>query len=345
MSGVSILNPISQIPIIICRTAYYSSARPPLQPRYTDNTGNGNSTTQSSSGSSHTPLIPVNLAYRALETRRGEEKKTKKKSTVIIHHSLLARKENWNPISEIINHTTHRKVVNVDARNHGESPHTNDMSLPLMASDITHLTKQMPIPGKISFIGHSMGGRVGIQLALTHPELIDKLIVVDSAIFVNENVKERWRKLRNACYALVDIQHQLWEVQGYERMGLANKAIENIITCKKDRANLLSNLILSDQPNADSLWRVNLQNYLAKPDHQMILRNGQNGNGNSKFEGQALFISGDRSKFTGKEDEEEIREVIPNAEFVWLKDCGHLLHVEKQKEFCERVVSFLEKNN
>ena len=64
-----------------------------------------------------------------------------------------------------------------------------------------------------------MGGRVGIQLALTHPELIDKLIVVDSAIFVNENVKERWRKLRNACYALVDIQHQLWEVQGYERMG------------------------------------------------------------------------------------------------------------------------------
>jgi len=326
-------------------TAYYSSARPPLQPRYTDN-GNG-STTQSSSGSSHTPLIPVNLAYRALETRRGKEEKTKRKSTVIIHHSLLARKENWNPISEIINHTTHRKVVNVDARNHGESPHTNDMSLPLMTSDIVHLTKQMPIPGKISFMGHSMGGRVGIQLALTYPELIDKLIVVDSAIFVNENVRERWTKLRNACYALVDIQHSLWEVQGYERMGLANKAIENIITCKKDRANLLSNLILSEQPNADSLWRVNMQNYLAHPDHQMILPNqdGQNGNGSSKFEGKALFISGDRSKFVGKQDEEEIRNVIPNAEIVWLKDCGHLLHVEKQKEFCERVVSFLEKNN
>ena len=97
MSG-PILNPMSQIPIIICRTAYYSSARPPLQPRYTDN---GNGTTQSSSGSSHTPLIPVNLAYRALETRRGKEEKTKRKSTVIIHHSLLARKENWNPISEV----------------------------------------------------------------------------------------------------------------------------------------------------------------------------------------------------------------------------------------------------
>ena len=88
-----------------------------------------------------------------------------------------------------------------------------------MTSDIVHLTKQMPIPGKISFMGHSMGGRVGIQLALTYPELIDKLIVVDSAIFVNENVRERWTKLRNACYALVDIQHSLWEVQGYERMG------------------------------------------------------------------------------------------------------------------------------
>ena len=73
---------------------------------------------------------------------------------------------------------------------------------------------------------------------------------------------------------------------------MANKAIENIITCKKDRANLLSNLILSEQPNADSLWRVNMQNYLAHPDHQMILPNqdGQNGNGSSKFEGKALFI-------------------------------------------------------
>ena len=73
---------------------------------------------------------------------------------------------------------------------------------------------------------------------------------------------------------------------------MANKAIENIITCKKDRANLLSNLILSEQPNADSLWRVNMQNYLAHPDHQMILPNqdGQNGNGSSKFEGKALYL-------------------------------------------------------
>ena len=59
----------------------------------------------------------------------------------------------------------------------------------------------------------------------------------------------------------------------------------------------------------------------------------------------SFSFSGDRSKFVGKQDEEEIRNVIPNAEIVWLKDCGHLLHVEKQKEFCERVVSFLEKNN
>ena len=84
----------------------------------------------------------------------------------------------------------------------------------------------------------------------------------------------------------------MWKEYDFYFKGLANKAIENIITCKKDRANLLSNLILSEQPNADSLWRVNMQNYLAHPDHQMILPNqdGQNGNGSSKFEGKALFI-------------------------------------------------------
>jgi pimeloyl-ACP methyl ester carboxylesterase len=61
------------------------------------------------------------------------------------------------------------------------------------------------------------------------------------------------------------------------------------------------------------------------------------------FEGRTLFINGDRSKFVAREDEAMIRKVFPNAEFAWLKDCGHLLHIDKQKEFCEKVIVFLEK--
>lgn len=170
-----------------------------------------------------TDYSPVNLSYRALECR-GAEREKQTKTPLIIHHSLYGRKENWNPISEIINRITMRKIINVDARNHGESPFTKEMSLPLMAKDLIHLTKQIKNGSdKFSFLGHSMGGRIGILLALMQPQLIDKLIIVDSSVLVNENSRRRWSALRQACSSLVKIEDRLKEAKGYERITLANK--------------------------------------------------------------------------------------------------------------------------
>ena len=167
---------------------------------------------------------PINLSYRALEWRGKEqrEKETRSKTPLLIHHSLYGRKENWNPISEIINRTTQRKVINVDGRNHGESPFTKEMSLPLMAKDIVHLMKQLK-EDKMSYLGHSMGGRIGILLALTQPQLIDRMIVVDSSVIVNENSRRRWSALRQACSSLMKIEDKLKNAHGYERLTIANK--------------------------------------------------------------------------------------------------------------------------
>lgn len=60
------------------------------------------------------------------------------------------------------------------------------------------------------------------------------------------------------------------------------------------------------------------------------------------FDGATLFINGDRSQFATREHEAAILKVFPNAEFAWFRDCGHLLHIDKQKEFCEKVITFLE---
>ena len=74
-----------------------------------------------------------------------------------------------------------RKVINVDARNHGESPHTKEMSLPLMTKDIFHLMRQCNFKDqlsngrKFSFMGHHMGGRIGMLLALTEPYKVRNL--------------------------------------------------------------------------------------------------------------------------------------------------------------------------
>ena len=130
-----------------------------------------------------------------------------------------------------------------------------------------------------------------------------------------------------------------------ERLNLASKTIENIVVNKHHRANLLSNLILSDKSNGESIWRHNISavmNFLSHPDLDFPTINKINKN-NATFEGPTLFINGDRSKFVSREDEKVIRRDFPNAEFIWLKDCGHLLHIDKQREFCEEVITFLEK--
>ena len=61
------------------------------------------------------------------------------------------------------------------------------------------------------------------------------------------------------------------------------------------------------------------------------------------FEGSSLSINGDRSQVVSRDHETAISKVFPNAEFVWLKDCGHRPHIELEKDFCENVITFLEK--
>ena len=125
----------------------------------------------------------------------------------------------------------------------------------------------------------------------------------------------------------------------FERLNYATDAISNILPGKIDRAHFLSNLILSDEGSNGKLWRVNLDSYLSHPEMICSLPDMNN----ATYEGDALFISGDRSKFMSKNDERQILQIFPNATIVWLKDCGHLLHLDKQKEFCENVITFLEK--
>jgi len=285
-------------------------------------------------------IKPVDLAFKEFRGK-GQEGKT----PLIIHHSLYGRKENWNPISEVINRTTERKIINVDARNHGASPRTKDMSLPLMTRDVLHLIENDKYD-KVSFMGHSLGGRIGINLALMKPKLIDKLIVVDASVVTTNTSRQRWSQLRQACYSLVKIENQLKDAQGYERLSLANKAIENIIVEKTERASFLSNLILSsakssmgnDHRGPSPLWRLNMSAYLSHPDMMsyQVERYSK-----TPFEGSTLFISGEKSHFISRDHQTAIRKVFPNAQFEWLKDCGHRLHLDHEKEFCEKVISFM----
>merc|ERR1719189_382018 len=95
-----------------------------------------------------------------------------------ISHGMLGSRHNWTSIAKQLHKSTGRRIVTVDARNHGDSPHTDTMTYPLMASDLASLVQRLGL-GVVSLAGHSMGGRTVMMATLDKVIDIDKLIVLD----------------------------------------------------------------------------------------------------------------------------------------------------------------------
>lgn len=115
----------------------------------------------------HKPLNSVKLAYNTYLERKPlfQELST----PLIIHHGLLGSKQNWTTLSKRFRDLTEpsREIVVIDCRNHGESPHTDTHSYPHLVADVKLLMEELKFK-RISFLGHSMGGRVGIMFALKY---------------------------------------------------------------------------------------------------------------------------------------------------------------------------------
>ena len=127
-----------------------------------------------------------------------------------------------------INSVTRRKVVTTDARNHGDSPHTASISPSLLAADLKHLLlKSSDLPGgpldEVSLLGHGLGGKAGMILALTEPGLVDKLVVVEATPGdAGDGVGGRWVRLKEACAMLLEMEGELRAAKGMERRSVAD---------------------------------------------------------------------------------------------------------------------------
>jgi len=284
-----------------------------------------------------------------------ERKDSAGKSPLVVHHGLFGCKENWKKVSKEINLISKRSVFAVDGRNHGESPHSSEMSLPLMARDISHFVNQIQL-GKGSFMGHSFGGRVGMMLALMYPKLLDKLVVVDTTPLSVQDSAFRYNLILRATAVLKNMEPELRQCHGYNRGLAAEKAIEHILKDKRDIAVVLSNLINLNHGSGDvvkarevttngvkvdpnSIWRVNLDSILSNPS----LTDFPDLDDKLAYHGKTLFIQGKMSRQMKPSDEPRIRRLFPNAEFVWMEETGHWLHLEKHKEFLQCALQFLEK--
>ncbi|PWQ96672.1 alpha/beta fold hydrolase [Leucothrix arctica] len=237
-------------------------------------------------------------------------------------HGLLGSMDNWRGQAQ--NLSSHFNVITPDLRNHGHSPHLSGMRYKDMAEDVLSLAEDLGI-SSFDLLGHSMGGKVAMNLALNHSERLNKLIIVDIA----PKSYPLWHlPIFNALLSL--------PVHEIKSRKTANDMLIDSIESSVERAFLLKNL--KSDGSGGYKWRCDLseitRTYLNVANF--------NATAGVTFDKPTLFIKGGQSPYLDPvEDQEKITLLFPQASIITIEDAGHLPHIESAETFSEQVNSFL----
>jgi len=274
----------------------------------------------------------LQLSYTCYE--RGAD--ASKKPPILIHHNLCGRKENFTKIGKQLFHLTKRNIILPDARNHGDSPESQSMSHKLMSADIIRLLGSLKVK-EASFLGHGIGGRIGMYTALVRPDLIDRLVVVSSTpVNTNQRIRE-WENLIQSFYVI-----QTLAANFYKQSHLRTSDLFKNQEFKLEAANALKPLISSDT------YRASFINNLGKFNDSAIRTNPDLWKfpelKNYHYTKPVLFLTGDREKAWAHSDDDirKIRYYFPDSHFVKVSNAGFYPHLDSQPDFLEIVASFLQ---
>ncbi|XP_076281208.1 sn-1-specific diacylglycerol lipase ABHD11 [Lasioglossum baleicum] len=274
---------------------------------------------------------PVKVAYASYESVKGT---SASKHPIIIMHGLFGSKNNWNMLSKSIHQQTDRKVITIDARNHGDSPHSSDMTYHDMAEDIVHLMKDLGFE-KAILLGHSMGGSTMMYVALHYPELVEKLVVVDmSPVRASPQLWEIGKLLKIMSNVKLSASPTLTKTRRMAEEQLA----ENIKSVPL-RQFLIMNIVEADIGKYK--WRINLpvlEQYFATQIAVFPRVESRD------FKGPTLFIGGALSDFIKLEDHNDIKKLFPSAEFLYISGASHWVHTEKPADFMKIAVDFINRS-
>ena len=243
---------------------------------------------------------------------------------LIILHGLFGQQGNWTAHAKAL--AEDFKVYGFDARNHGQSAHADTMSYPEMAEDIKETMDVLKILSA-NFIGHSMGGKIAMELALKYPGRVNKLIVVDIAPVKYESGPNE------ELSALQKI-----ELDTLTKRKDADTALQAEVPNKAIRDFLLTNL----QRNSEGVyqWRMNLP--VITKDYSLLRSWSENvGESKAEFSGKTLFIKGGNSSYLLKDYIDQTLSFFPQAKVKVISDAGHWVHNEKPEKFFKTVVKFL----
>ena len=241
---------------------------------------------------------------------------------LIILHGLLGSSDNWFTIAKKLAERFH--VFAVDQRNHGRSPHSNEFTYEAMVQDIKEFMQQHGL-SSASLVGHSMGGKTAMALALTYPQVVDSLVVVDIA---PRSYGAQHDYIFDALYAV--------NLRQFKSRREIDEALTKSIPAFATRQFLMKNL--GREEDGSFKWKMNLA---------VIHRNYHEINKSvdgMPFSNPALFLRGGKSGYVQETDTTEINRLFPKSSMVTIQDAGHWIHADAPEEFVRVVLDFLLKS-
>ncbi|WP_299814867.1 alpha/beta fold hydrolase [uncultured Jannaschia sp.] len=237
-----------------------------------------------------------------------------KKPPLLIVHGLFGSARNWNVIARHL--AASRQVVAVDMRNHGSSPWFDSNGYADMAADLAEVIGDVPH----DVLGHSMGGKAAMVLALTEPAHLRRLIVADIAPVAYGHTQA------HLIAAMRDV-----DLSAVTRRSDAAAQLDDV-SDTSTRAFLLQSLDVKARR-----WTLNLD-VLEREMPKIVGFPEIEG----RFEGAALFLSGGASDYVRPAHRDRIKALFPAARFAKIPDAGHWLHAEKPREFEATVEAYLD---
>jgi pimeloyl-ACP methyl ester carboxylesterase len=235
---------------------------------------------------------------------------------LVIVHGLFGSARNWAGMAKRL--AVGRRVLAVDMRNHGSSPWAATHDYAALAADLTEvIAAQGPMA---DVLGHSMGGKAAMVLALTRPDLVRRLVVGDIAPVSYTHDQS------HLISAMRDV-----DLTRVTRRSEADKLLAETVEEAGVRAFLLQSLDIEGRR-----WRLNLD--VLEAEMPQIL--GWPGIG-GRADGPTLFLTGSTSRYVLPEHETKILALFPAARFVSVTGAGHWLHADRPEEVASAIQSFL----
>jgi esterase len=267
----------------------------------------------------------MELFYR--EKGKGEK-------TIIIVHGLYGSSDNWLSVAKDLEKDF--RIILVDQRNHGQSPHSDEHSYQVMAEDLFELVQNLNIE-KATLMGHSMGGKTVMRFCLEHPEMVEKMIVVDIApksYGSFSNYGEATADHSEIIDALASI-----DPSGFEDRKEIDKALKDHFPQKRLRAFFMKNL--RRRKDGTYEWEINLE--ALKNNMQEIMDGFSDLSPQTeKKMPETIFIRGEKSPYIQENDSMSINRFFPGSQIVNIPGAGHWVHAEKHDLFLKTVRYFLE---